>query len=69
MEEQLSDEEIYAEHDRRQREAIEANGHDAEPRPPEYSDDALGLRFADAHAPRLRYVAAWGKWFFWDGRY
>ena len=36
----------------------------AEPdeRPPAFSDDALALRFAEAHADRLRFVAAWGRW-------
>ena len=36
-------------------------------RPPAFSDDALALRFADRHAADLRFVAAWGKWFCWDG--
>ena len=36
--------------------------------PPEYSDEALALRFAEKHAPALRYVAAWRRWFFWDGQ-
>ncbi len=31
------------------------------------SDDALALRFSQAHADDLRFVAAWGKWFMWDG--
>jgi putative DNA primase/helicase len=35
-------------------------------RPPEFSDEALALRFAERQADRLRYVAAWGKWFIWD---
>ena len=35
--------------------------------PPEYSDDALALRFATAHAEDLRYVAAWGRWYEWSG--
>jgi putative DNA primase/helicase len=29
---------------------------------PEFSDDALALRFADQHADELRYVAVWAKW-------
>jgi len=37
-------------------------------RPPEYSDDALALRFAGRHAEELRYVAAWNRWLRWDGR-
>ena len=36
-------------------------------RPPEFSDEALALRFADRHADDLRYVAAWGKWMQWTG--
>jgi putative DNA primase/helicase len=36
-------------------------------RPPEFSDEALALRFAELHAGNLRYVAAWGKWMAWDG--
>lgn len=36
-------------------------------RPPEYSDEALALRFATARAGDLRYVAAWGRWYEWQG--
>jgi hypothetical protein len=36
-------------------------------RPPEFSDEALALRFAARHAADLRYVAALGKWLLWDG--
>ncbi len=32
-----------------------------------FSDDALALRFADAHGTELRYVAALNKWLRWDG--
>jgi putative DNA primase/helicase len=35
-------------------------------RPPEFSDEALALRFAERQSGRLRYVAAWGRWFIWD---
>ena len=35
--------------------------------PPDNSDEALALKFADQHAERLRYVAAWGRWYFWTG--
>jgi putative DNA primase/helicase len=38
-----------------------------EPRPPEFSDESLALRFAELHANDLRYVAAWGRWLLWDG--
>jgi putative DNA primase/helicase len=36
-------------------------------RPPEFSDDALALRFAELHAKDLRYVAEWGRWLRYDG--
>jgi putative DNA primase/helicase len=36
-------------------------------RPPEFTDEALALRFAEVHEHDLRYVAAWGKWFEWTG--
>ncbi len=39
----------------------------ADARPPEFSDEALALRFAERHADDLRYVAAWGRWLRWDG--
>lgn len=39
-----------------------------EARPPEFSDDALALRFADQHGPDLRYTAAWGRWHRWGGK-
>ena len=35
--------------------------------PPEFSDDALGLRFSEQYAPSLRFVAAWNRWMIWDG--
>lgn len=38
-----------------------------DPRPPEFSDDALALRFAEVHEPDLRFVAAINKWFIWEG--
>lgn len=37
-------------------------------RPPEFTDEALALRFAERHAGDLRYVAAWGRWLHWTGR-
>jgi putative DNA primase/helicase len=37
-------------------------------RPPEFSDDALALRFAERHAGELRYVAKWGTWMCWGGK-
>src|SRR5689334_8587318 len=37
-------------------------------RPPEFTDEALALRFTELHKERLRYVASWGKWLFWDSK-
>jgi putative DNA primase/helicase len=37
-------------------------------RPPAFTDESLALRFAEVHADRLRYVAALGRWFEWDGK-
>jgi putative DNA primase/helicase len=34
---------------------------------PAFSEEALALQFAEVHEDDLRYVAAWGKWFVWDG--
>lgn len=36
-------------------------------RPPEFSDEALALRFAAAHTQDLRYVEPWKRWLEWDG--
>jgi putative DNA primase/helicase len=36
-------------------------------RPPAFTDEALALEFAKVHAGNLRYVAAWGKWFSFNG--
>jgi putative DNA primase/helicase len=38
-----------------------------EPRPPQFSDEALALRFADRHCDGLRYVALWSRWMVWGG--
>jgi putative DNA primase/helicase len=38
-----------------------------EARAPEFSDEALALRFAGHHADDLRYVAFWSQWLFWEG--
>lgn len=35
-------------------------------RPPEYSDEALALRFTAKHHGETRFVAEWGKWLFWN---
>ncbi len=40
---------------------------EADARPPEYSDEALALRFATARGEDLRYIAAWGRWYEWSG--
>lgn len=37
-------------------------------RPLAFTDDALALLFAETNANALRYVAAQGKWFIWDGK-
>ncbi len=34
---------------------------------PQFSDDALALRFAERHRHSLRFVAKWGRWLRWDG--
>jgi putative DNA primase/helicase len=36
-------------------------------RPPEFTDEALALRFTARHAGELRYVASWSRWLIWDG--
>jgi putative DNA primase/helicase len=33
---------------------------------PAFSEDALALRFSEAHADTLRYVALWNKWLRWN---
>src|SRR4051794_18979346 len=37
-------------------------------RPPEFTDEALALRFTELHKACLRYVASWGRWLIWDGK-
>jgi putative DNA primase/helicase len=37
-------------------------------RPPEFTDEALALRFTELHKDWLRYVACWGRWLIWDGK-
>lgn len=45
------------------------SGRDQEDRqPPEFTDEALALRFSERYAATLRYVAPWGRWFEWTGR-
>jgi putative DNA primase/helicase len=35
--------------------------------PPEFSDEELTLRFVQQHRGSIRYIAAWTKWYVWDG--
>jgi P4 family phage/plasmid primase-like protien len=46
-----------------------AESPDDDPRPPGFTDDALALEFTAKFADDWRYVAGWGKWFQWDGKY
>src|SRR6516225_2290601 len=34
---------------------------------PQFSDDALALRFAERYGNELRYVAKWSQWLRWTG--
>lgn len=34
---------------------------------PQQSDEALAIEFAQTYRPELRYVAAWNRWYIWDG--
>jgi putative DNA primase/helicase len=36
--------------------------------PPEFADDALGLRFTEIFSPALKFVATWNRWMLWDGK-
>lgn len=36
--------------------------------PPEFADDALGLRFTEVFSPALKFVALWNRWMLWDGK-
>jgi putative DNA primase/helicase len=38
-----------------------------ETQPPEFTDDALAIRFAERHAAEVRYVATWHRWLEWTG--
>lgn len=40
---------------------------DIEARPPEFTDEALALLFAERHKDDLRYVAVWSSWMIWKG--
>jgi putative DNA primase/helicase len=37
-----------------------------EPLPPQFSEEALALRFSRQYEGELRYVAGWGRWMCWD---
>jgi len=39
----------------------------ADARPPEFSDEALALRFSEKHGDAIQYVAAWNRWLLWTG--
>ncbi len=39
----------------------------ADASPPPFSDDALAQKFAERHGDSLRYIAAWSRWYAWDG--
>lgn len=36
---------------------------------PEFSEAGMSLLFASKHKDRLRYVAAWKSWYFWNGTF
>jgi putative DNA primase/helicase len=63
---------VRARHDQARKYKPKLNGNagdhvNSEPRPPEFSDETLALRFAERHAGRLRYVAVWSRWMLWTG--
>jgi putative DNA primase/helicase len=40
----------------------------ADAKPPEFSDEALALRFSEKHGDTTRHVAAWNRWLHWNGQ-
>jgi putative DNA primase/helicase len=50
---------------RRARTATAARGN---LQPPEFSDDALAIRFSNRHQHELRHIASWNKWLQWTGQ-
>lgn len=44
-----------------------ASAEPGDDRPPEFSDEALALRFTARHADDLRYISTWGRWYRWTG--
>jgi putative DNA primase/helicase len=36
--------------------------------PPQFSEEALALRFSRQYADDMRYVARWGRWLCWNGK-
>jgi putative DNA primase/helicase len=57
--------EADAERERHQTAALEI----ADARPPEFSDEALAVRFSAKHGGTARFVADWGKWLLWTGSF
>jgi putative DNA primase/helicase len=53
---------------RQAREAKRATNNNKEARPPNFTDEALALLFAERHADALRYVAGWSRWLSFDGK-
>lgn len=49
----------------------EINGHDIEVTvlPPGFTEDDIAQRFSERGALSLRYVATWGKWMLWNGKF
>ena len=45
----------------------ESDLNDEDVRPPEFSDEALALLFAERHGHHLKYVEVWNKWEVWTG--
>jgi putative DNA primase/helicase len=46
----------------------EVGGWDEDDEAPEFSDEDLALRFAEAHVYNMRHVALMGRWFLWTGK-
>jgi putative DNA primase/helicase len=52
---------------RRLRGVREKSDLDDDPRPPEFTDEAIAIQFSERHGDELRYVAGWGRWLEWTG--
>jgi len=46
------------------RQVIDKN---ADARPPQFSEEAIALRFAELHSGERRFVALWNRWLSWEG--